>query len=137
MSFIYITAPYLDEPPATRKIVHMKTSYYYTSLLIKKQYAYSPIIAHHGLIEDFDLDTEAAAWMAQNFAMLASAKELHMLTFNGWASNIMMLAELNFWRAMRPESSVYYVDTGVLDKARTNRKLTRGKLSCAPVLKDG
>lgn len=137
MSFIYITAPYFDEPAAVRKAVYLKTSYYYTSLLIKKQYAYSPVIANHNLIEDFDLGTEAGAWMAQNFAILAVAKELHILTFEGWASNVMALAELNFWRALHPDSSVLYVDSGVLDKARRNRKLTGGKLSCVPALKDG
>jgi hypothetical protein len=69
--------------------------------------------------------------MAYNFAMLSSAKELHVLALDGWNESLGVTAEINFWRAARQGEPFRLIDMG-------HRASRRGESSqCAPALKGG
>ena len=134
MSFIYIASPYSDPDPAVREKRYLAACYYTVKLLSARKFPYSPIVSNHHLALEFGLNYTANDWMAYNFAMLSSAKELHVLTIEGWDKSVGLTAEVNFWRALRQGSPIYYID---FDGRAGSRKLARGNKQCAPALKGG
>lgn len=110
MSFIYIAAPYSDPSPKVRQQRYLQTCYYFVSLLARHHHPYSPVVANHHIAQEFDIDFEAKSWMAYNFAMLSSAKALHVLMLPGWEQSIGVSAELAFWRGAREGAPLTFVD---------------------------
>ena len=131
MSFIYIASPYTHPDPRIRQDRYLQASYYVVQLLSQRKFPYSPIVANHHLAMEFGLKHKAVDWMAYNFAMLSSAKELHVLALDGWNESLGVTAEINFWRAARQGEPFHLIET--------RHQSSRGRESypCAPALKGG
>lgn len=127
MSFIYIASPYSHPDPRVRHDRYLQASYYMVQLLSQRHFPYSPIVANHHLAAEFNLKHTAVDWMAYNFAMLSSAKELHVLALEGWSESLGVVAEINFWRAAKQGEPYHLIET----------RHIRGNSLCAPVLKGG
>jgi hypothetical protein len=131
MSFIYIASPYTHPDSRVRQERYLQASYYVVQLLSHRKFPYSPIVANHHLSLEFGLKHRAIDWMAYNFAMLSSAKELHVLALEGWNESLGVTAEINFWRAARQGEPFHLIDM-------KHRNRNSGEFSlCAPALKDG
>jgi Domain of unknown function (DUF1937) len=101
MSFIYIASPYSDPDPKVREYRYLQVCYYTIGLLSKHEWAYSPIAANHDMAERFKLEQATIKWLPYNFALLSSAKEMHVLMLDGWKDSFGVTAEVAFWRGAR------------------------------------
>lgn len=128
---IYVASPYSDPDPKVRHRRYLQACYYCALLLHQHKFPYSPVVSNHHFAMEFKLGFDTNTWMAYNFAMLSKADELHVLTLPGWEKSIGVTAETNFFRGARQGYPLYFISD-----AKKGKRL-EGKVSCAPVLKDG
>lgn len=93
MSYIYLASPYSHREPRTRRKRYLAARDAVAWLLNQRQWVYSPIVHCHALSLAHDLPTHAAFWREYNFAMLAPASELMILTLPNWATSGGIIAE--------------------------------------------
>ena len=126
MSFIYVSSPYTSPDQTLRHKRYLHACYYTASLFLNKKYCYSPVVNFHHFMNEFGVAHDANTWMAQNFAMLSSAKECHVLTLENWEKDTLVLAEINFFRGAKQGFPLYFVD---FNEAKTKKLVTGAKLN--------
>lgn len=107
--FIYIASPYSHADPEVRERRYQQVMYYTAALLGTRRWCYSPIVHCHELANTHNIPTDAQYWMNYNFAMLSSAKELHVYCLDGWQDSVGVAAETAFWR-QHSERNVVFID---------------------------
>lgn len=95
MSFIYIASPYTHKDPWIREERYLRASRVLTQYLRDKRWAYSPIVHCHELAKVDALPHDAEFWREYDFAMLATAAELHVLRIEGWEDSLGVRAEID------------------------------------------
>lgn len=106
--FIYVASPYSDGSMTVMDQRYQQVMWYTVGLLANKQWCYSPIVHCHEMAKMHQLPRDAQYWMSYNFAMLASARELHVYCMDGWNQSVGVAAEIAFWR-QHSERSVKFV----------------------------
>ena len=97
---IYIASPYSHRNKEIVEERYQAVMKYEIHLIKKHFITYSPIVHCHNMAKIGGLPTDAAYWMSRNFAMIKSARELHVLQLPGWNGSIGVNAEISFWRTL-------------------------------------
>lgn len=94
--YIYVASPYSHEDPNVRLDRYLEVGAYTAHLLKERTPAFSPIVHCHDIATRHDLPTNAEYWRQYNGAMLAPAKELHVLQLDGWEKSLGVRWEMEF-----------------------------------------
>lgn len=90
---IYLASPYSHPDPLIMRTRFMLAEQCTASLLMQRQFVYSPIVHCHELAQKFKLPTDFEYWKAYNFDMLRRADVFGILKINGWAESKGLTAE--------------------------------------------
>lgn len=105
--FIYVASPYTSPDPEVVHDRYLGVMYYTMELLRLRKWAYSPIVHCHEMSRIHMLPTDAMYWMDYNYAMLAAARELHVLCLPGWNKSVGVTGEIAFWRNSKLSQPVF------------------------------
>lgn len=94
--FIYLASPYSHKDHVVMEERFRAVEAATAELLRNEQRVYSPIVHCHELAKRHRLPTTAKYWEAYNFAMLARAAKLYVLTIPGWDESIGVTGEMKF-----------------------------------------
>jgi hypothetical protein len=83
MTYIYVGSPYSDRSPTIREARYHAVMDYVDWVIKNTDYIpYSPIMHFHPFTERCGHPGDAAYWAYHNFAMLQSARQLHVLNID-------------------------------------------------------
>lgn len=105
---IYLACPYSHPDPFVRKWRYLQATRQLTELLLRGQWAYSPIVHCHELAKTAGLPRDAAFWSAYNLYMLQKADFLMILTLPGWQESAGVREEIEF--AAKHHKAQLYVE---------------------------
>jgi sugar phosphate isomerase/epimerase len=94
MSYIYLASPYSHQDPAVREARWRAVCAVAARLMGAGLYVYSPIAHTHPIAEAGDLPKGWDYWQGFDRAMLAHAKELWVVTMEGWDQSAGVKAEV-------------------------------------------
>ena len=97
----YIAGPYTSSNEETVKYRVRQTSKYAAHLASQGFAVYSPVLTWHYIVKDWRLPTDAVYWEYSNSQFLRSAKEIWVLTLEGWQQSIGTIRELIIANHMR------------------------------------
>lgn len=96
MSFVYLASPYSHKDPGVRALRYREALRCTAWLLRQQIWVYSPIVHSHEVGRIHELPFEYEFWHAYNSAMILAAKEIWVLTIQGWRSSRGIEAEIEF-----------------------------------------
>lgn len=108
--FIYVASPYSHPDAEIRHRRYLRVMWYVMNLLKNRQWCYSPIVHCHEMARIHALPVDAIFWMDYNYALLSSARELHVLCLEGWQESVGVKGEVAFWRHGK-NSPVRFIET--------------------------
>lgn len=84
---IYLASPYTHPDPFIREERYLRAAKALMFLLLRKEWAYSPIVHCHELAKIGGLPPDAKFWEEYDFAMLAQCKKFVILRIEGWETS--------------------------------------------------
>lgn len=94
MSFIYLASPYSSPDEVVRQQRFELAAAFTAEQLRRGVNIYSPIVHNHDLAVRYDLPKEFDFWQRHNYALLAKASELWVLTLAGYDKSRGVTAEV-------------------------------------------
>lgn len=98
---IYLASPYTHKDPHVVQERYDLTEQCTYELLKRGLPVFSPIVHCHKIAVDFGLPTDAAYWEKYNMEFLRRARELYILTIDGWQESKGMKQEIAAARGIR------------------------------------
>src|SRR5687767_2869378 len=95
--FIYIASPFSHHSSQTKHQRYLWAAHHLQSCLMKKMWAYSPIVHCYEISRMYDLPDDAESWKDYNETMMRAASELHVLQLPGWDKSLGVKHEIAFW----------------------------------------
>lgn len=94
--YVYVASPYTHKDHTEMQDRYLEARRYTASLLVNGKWAFSPIVHCHDIAVDEVLPRDITYWRHYNAAMLAPAKELHVLQLDGWEKSEGVFFEIEF-----------------------------------------
>ena len=93
MSYLYLGSPYTHPDPFIMEERYLRALRVLHGMLLRQEWAYSPIVHCHELAKIGGLPRDAKFWEAYDFAMLAGASKFLVLRIEGWEASKGLAAE--------------------------------------------